>query len=120
MNVLEGLNAIRDRLEENDAGAATIALVDQMRKRAAVPAAQSASAQSLLQLTRMLIRTPAANSNVAVYNDLARLEEQLQDKAAEFHERRAAEDAKPLPKLKKYYKEQKEREKAKKAGEAGA
>ena len=120
MNVLEGLNAIRDRLEENDANVATFALVDVMRKRASVPAAQSANAQSLLQLTRMLIRTPAANSNVEVYNDLSRLEEQLQHKAVEFHERRAAEDAKPVPKLKKYYKDQKEREKARKAGESGA
>ena len=117
MNVLEGLNGIRERLEENDASQATIALVDQMRKRAAVPAAQSASAQSLLQLVRMLIRTPVANSNVAVYNDLLRLEDQLQARAAEYHDRRAAEDAKPLPKLKKYYKEQKEREKAKKTAD---
>jgi hypothetical protein len=116
MNVLEGLTAIRDRLEENDASSATIALVDQMRKRAAVPAAQSASAQSLLQLVRMLIRTPAANSNVAVYNDLAKLEDQLQERATAFHEQKAADDAKPLPKLKKYYKEQKEKERTKQGG----
>ena len=116
MNVLEGLNAIRDRLDENGASPATIALVDQMRKRAAVPAAQAASAQSLLQLVRMLMRTPVADANVTIYNDLVRLEDQLQVKAADFQERRAAaaaEEAKPLPKLKKYYKEQKE--KAKKA-----
>ena len=116
MNVLEGLNTIRDRLEENNANPATLSLVDLMRKRASVPAAQAANAQSLLQLTRMLIRTPAADSNVAVYNDLSQLEEQLQHRAAEFHERRAAEDSKPVPKLKKYYKDQKEREKAKKSG----
>lgn len=119
MNVLEGLNSIRDRLEENDANTATFQLVDVMRKRAAVPAAQSANAQSLLQLVRMLIRTPAADSNVAIYNDLARLEEQLQGHAVAYHERRAAEDAKPVPKLKKFYKDQKEREKAQKARETG-
>ena len=117
MNVLEGLTAIRDRLEENGANPATIALVDQMRKRASVPAAQGANAPSLLHLVRMLIRTPVADSNVAVYNDLARLEEHLQGRAAEYHARKAAEEAKPLPKLKKYYKEQKEKEKARKASQ---
>jgi hypothetical protein len=114
MNVLEGLNAIRDRLDENGASPATIALVDQMRKRAAVPAAQAASAQSLLQLVRMLMRTPVADANVTVYNDLVRLEDQLQVRAADYQDRRAAEaaeEAKPLPKLKKYYKEQKEKAK---------
>jgi hypothetical protein len=113
VNVLEGLNTIRDRLVENGASAPTLALVDQMRKRASVPAAQAASAQSLLQLVRMLIRTPAANSNVAIYNDLARLEDQLQARAVEFHERKAAEEARPVPKLKKYYKEQKQKERTK-------
>jgi hypothetical protein len=114
MNVLEGLTAIRDRLDENGAEPKTLELVDLMRRRAAVPAAQAANAQSLLQLVRMLARTPAANSNVAIYNDLAKLEDQLQAHAAIMHERQAEADAKPLPKLKKYYKEQREREKAKK------
>ena len=110
MNVLEGLQHIRDRLIDNDADPATIQCVDQIMRRAALPAAAPASATSLLQLVRMLTRTPAANSNVAVYNDLVRLEEELSDAAVAYRERQAAEEARPTPKTKKYYKTLKERE----------
>lgn len=111
MNVLEGLQTIRRRLDENGADAASLALVDQISKRAALPAAQPANAQSLLQLVRMLMRTPAAASNVRVYNDFVRLEDEIESAAAVFRERQAIEDAKPVPKTKKYYKDLKEREK---------
>jgi hypothetical protein len=114
MNVLEGLRTIRERLVENDADPATLNAVDQIMRRAALPAAASASSNSLLQLVRMLARTPAANANVRVYNDFVRLEEELDVAAAAVRERRAAEaseEAKPLPKTKKYYKELREREK---------
>ncbi len=110
MNVVEGLQAIRNRLVENDADPATLSTVDVFLKRAALPAAQSAAAASQLQLVRMLMRTPASNTNVQIYNDLVRLEEQLQQAAAYAHAVREAEDAKPIPKTKKYYKELKERE----------
>lgn len=116
MNVLEGLQTIKRRLEENDANPATIELVDQISRRAALPAAKSASSQSLLQLVRMLMRTPNAASNVRIYNDLVRLEEEIESAATAYRERQAAEDARPVPKTKKYYKELKEREK--KAGPA--
>ncbi|MCC6793217.1 MAG: hypothetical protein IT336_16150 [Thermomicrobiales bacterium] len=111
MNVLEGLQTIRRRLEENDANQASMALVDQIAKRAALPAAQPAQAQSLLQLVRMLMRHPTAASNVRVYNDFVRLEEEIETASATYRERQALEDAKPVPKTKKYYKELKEREK---------
>ncbi|MCC7024344.1 MAG: hypothetical protein IT338_16075 [Thermomicrobiales bacterium] len=111
MNVLEGLQTIRLRLTENGAAPETLALVDTIMKRAALPAAAPASAQSLLQLTRMLARTPVATNNMAVYNDLLRLEEELQSAGAAYHERVAAEEAKPIPKTKKHYKQMKEREK---------
>ena len=110
MNVLEGLQSIRERLTDNNADPATLALVDAIMKRAALPAAAPASAQSLLQLTRMLARSPVANNNITVYNDLLRLEEELQSAGAAFHERVAAEDAKPIPKTKKFYRQQRERE----------
>ena len=110
VNVLEGLQGIRERLIDNDADPATIQLVDGIIKRAALPAAAPASAQSLLQLTRMLARSPVANNNMTVYNDLLRLEEQLQSAGAAYHERVVAEDGKPVPKTKKFYKQQKERE----------
>jgi hypothetical protein len=110
VNVLEGLQNIRFRLDENGAAPETLALVDSIIKRAALPAAAPASAQSLLQLTRMLIRTPVATNNIAVYNDLLRLEDELQAAGAQYHERAAAEEAKPVPKTKKHYKQIKERE----------
>ena len=115
MNVLEGLQTIRERLVDNGAAPETLALVDAIMKRAALPAAAAASSQSLLQLVRMLARTPVASNNIAVYNDLLRLEEELQASAAQYHERMQAEESKPIPKTKKYYKELKQREERKRA-----
>lgn len=113
MKVLEGLQTIRLRLVENGASTETLAVVDAIMERAALPAAAPASAQSLLQLTRMLARTPAANANITVYNDFLRLEEDLQSAAQEYHERAQAEAAKPIPKTKKHYKQIREREERK-------
>ena len=110
MNVLEGLQSIRERLIDNDADPETIQLVETIMKRAALPAAAPASAQSLLQLTRMLARSPVANANMTVYNDLLRLEEELQAAGAAYHERVQADESKPVPKTKKFYKQQRERE----------
>src|SRR5687767_11276113 len=113
VNVLEGLQTIRLRLVENGAAPETLALVDVIMQRAALPAAAPASAQSLLQLTRMLARTPAASANITVYNDLLRLEEDLQSAAQQYHERAEAEAAKPIPKTKKHYKQIRDREERK-------
>jgi hypothetical protein len=102
-------------LVDNDANPDTVATVDGIIRRAALPAASGATGQSLLQLVRMLQRTPQANNNIAVYNDLLRLEEQLQSAAAAYRERAAAEerqaDAHASQRSKKYYKQLKEREK---------
>ena len=110
MNVLEGLQQIRDRLLDNDADAATMEVVEAIMRRAALPAAAPASATSSLQLVRMLMRTPAADTNVRVYNDLARLEEEIGNAGAAYRERLEAEAARPVPKTKKYYKDLKEKE----------
>lgn len=110
MNVLEGLQQIRDRLTDNDADPATLQVVEAIMRRAALPAAQPAAATSLLQLVRMLMRTPVADGNVRVYNDLVRLEEELGTAATSHRERLAAEEARPVPKTKKYYKELKDKE----------
>jgi hypothetical protein len=117
MNVLDGLQNIRERLVENDAEAASLATVDLFIKRASLPAAKNATVNSQLQLVRMLMRTPESNTNVRVYNDFVRLEEEMEIGAADAQARRAAEDAKPVPKTKKFYKEQKEREKKASAGD---
>ncbi|MGH2534047.1 MAG: hypothetical protein ACRDJW_17375 [Thermomicrobiales bacterium] len=110
MNVVDGLNRIKERLVENDAHESTLACVDQIMKRAALPAAAPASANSLLQLVRMLMRTPMANADVRVYNDFVRLEEELDAAGAVLRERQAEEDARPVPKTKKYYQHLKARQ----------
>ena len=112
MKVADGLRAIHERLEMNGARDETLALVDQIRQRAALPSAAPAEAQSLLQLTRMLMRHSASSTNVNVYNDLALLEEQLEGNAAAMAARAAAEADKPMPKTHKYYKELKKKEKS--------
>jgi hypothetical protein len=110
VNVLDGLQRIRDRLIDNDADPATVAAVDQIMQRASLPSAAPAAATSLLQLVRLLMRTPAANNNTSVYNDLTRLEQELGDAATALREAQAREEAKPIPKTKKYYKQLKERD----------
>jgi hypothetical protein len=112
MNAREGLERIRDRLYEHDARTETLALVDTMIKRASVPGADKAQA-SMSQLVRMLTRTPVANQNVEVYNDLVRLEEELETATAQRRAEIEAEEAKPIPKSKKFYKQQKAKEQSK-------
>lgn len=118
MKVSEGLLRIRERLLDSGARPETVALVDAIAKRAALPAAQDASAQSLLQLARMLQRSPAATNSIDVYNDLLRLEEDLETAGAAYRERMAAEERIAAaavregndPKSKKFYKQQKDKE----------
>lgn len=114
MNVVEGLRVIRERLDLNGANDATLAHVDSILQRASVPSAAGAPAQSLLQLTRMLMRHPTSNGNVRIYNDLALLEEQLEGNAQAIMARQAAEDARPEQRTSKYYKDLKEKERAEK------
>lgn len=104
MKVQEGLQRIRETLVDQDANPATLKLVDAIMQRASLPAAESATAGSLLQLVRMLMRSPQAGSNPVVYNDLVKVEEGLEVRASEIRERVAEEDARPIPKLKKHYK----------------
>jgi hypothetical protein len=108
VNVQDGLKEIRQRLADNDANPATLKLVDAIEKRAALPAAASAASASHLQIVRLLMRTPVASENPRVYNDLVRIEQELEERGAEVRERIAEEDAKPVPKLKKYYKNKKQ------------
>ncbi|HWV23435.1 MAG TPA: hypothetical protein VNZ58_04525 [Thermomicrobiales bacterium] len=110
MKVNEGLQDIRERLVENGASPDTVNLVDTIMKRASLPAASGASATSLLQLVRMLMRSPAAHSSPRVYDDLVRLEASLQEKAEEIRTIREEEENRPMPKTKKYYKELKKKQ----------
>jgi predicted RNA-binding Zn ribbon-like protein len=110
MNILNALERVRDRLVENDARPATLKLVDTIAKTASTPGADRAQVRSLTDLVRRLMRTPVANQNVGVYDDLAVLEEQLEAQTAEFAEQKAEEDSRPMPKSRKYYKQLKEKE----------
>jgi hypothetical protein len=106
MNAREGLERIRERLLSNDANPDTIQLLDTMIVRASTPESERAQA-SQSQLVRMLMRTPAATNNFAIYNDLVRLEEEVQTVAARRAAEAEAEASRPLPKSKKFYREQK-------------
>jgi hypothetical protein len=110
MDVKEGLTQIRVRLVENGARRDTVKMVDMILERASLPAASGAQATSMLQLVRMLMRNTVSNSNEQVYNDLVKLEAQLEEKADEFRALRDEEEriANPKdPKPKKFYKAQK-------------
>ncbi len=110
MNVKEGLTEIRRRLVENGARPESIRAVDAVLERASLPGASGATAGSLLQLVRMLMRSPIASSKPAVYNDFVRLESELETQAAEVRARRDEEESRPMPKPKKYYKELKKKQ----------
>lgn len=113
MNLVEGLERVRTMLEANGAEPATLRAVDMIMLNAdKVSGGADARAQSLLQITKMLMRTPVANQDVRVYNDLAKIEQQLTVRADTVARERAAEAEKPMPKSKKFYKQQKEREQA--------
>ena len=109
MRVVDGLNTIRERLVANNAVPQTLVSVDAYIRRAE---GTDANAPSLTQLVRMLMRTPEAHKTSAVYNDLALLEEQLATSTAIAMAERAREEARPMPKDKKFYKAQREREQA--------
>jgi predicted RNA-binding Zn ribbon-like protein len=110
MNLLSALDRVQERLIENDARPETLQLVASIRKTALHPGAGGAQVRSLTDLVRRLMRTPISNENVGVYDDLAVLEEQLTEASAEFAAQRAAEEARPIPKTKKYYRQLREKE----------
>jgi predicted RNA-binding Zn ribbon-like protein len=110
MNILNALERVRDRLERNGARPETLSLVRTIEKTASTPGADRAQVRSVTDLVRRLMRTPVANQNVGVYDDLAVLEEQLEAETADLMDRRAEEEAKPMPKSRKYYKQLKEKE----------
>lgn len=111
MNLVEALERVRAMLAENGAQAATLRVVDGIRANAdRIQGGGDARAQSLLQITRMLLRTPAASQNVRIYNDLALLEQQLAERAEVAARERETELDRPMPKDKKFYKARKERE----------
>lgn len=110
MNVVDGLTTIKERLEEQDANEKTLKYLDIFIERAKTPGASNAGSPSLVQLMTLLMRNPIAAGNTVIYNDLARLEDTLKRSATDIAARRAAEDARPVPKTKKYYKDLKDKQ----------
>jgi predicted RNA-binding Zn ribbon-like protein len=110
VNILNALERVRERLQENGARPATMQLVGTIQKTASTPGADRAQVRSVTDLVRRLMRTPVANQNVGVYDDLAVLEEQLEGETAEFVQKKNEEEAKPMPKSRKFYKQLKEKE----------
>jgi hypothetical protein len=108
MNVVDGLERIRLRLETNHARTETLDVVDEFLERAR--RAPDAQARSLGQLVQMLMRTPGAHRSTGVYDDLARLEEELAEATARVQAERAELESRPMPKPTKYYKELKKKE----------
>lgn len=115
MNARDGLVRIRERLVENGARPETLKLVDTMISRASGSESESVQATQA-QLVRLLIRTPVANGNVDVYDDLVRLEEEFQVATAARRAEAEAIANRPPPKSKKYYKQLKEQEKRERGG----
>ncbi|MEZ4523694.1 MAG: hypothetical protein R3A46_18915 [Thermomicrobiales bacterium] len=109
MNVRDGLVQIRERLYERDARTETLELVDTMIKRASEPGADRAQA-SLPQIVGLLSRTPVANANIRVYDELMELQDELTAAASQRAVEAAEEASKPLPKSRKYYRQRRERE----------
>jgi predicted RNA-binding Zn ribbon-like protein len=110
MYLVDALQRVRQRLVENEARLETIQLVDSVLRTAERQGGEQAQVRSLLELVRRLMRTPAANANVGIYDDLAVLEEQLVTAAAQAAATRETEESRPLPKPKKYYRQLKEKQ----------
>ena len=111
MDVKEGLKEIRTLLVENRADKETVKMVDLITQRASLPAASGANADSVMQLVRMLMRNPISAANVTVYNDLVKVEAQLENRAEEYREFRSEEERIANAKPKSYYKALKKDEK---------
>src|SRR5690606_17270992 len=106
-----GLVQIREMLVENRADKETVKMVDLIAQRASLPAAAGAHADSILQLVRMLMRNPVSAANVTVYNDLVKVESQLENQAEEYRDLRDAEERMDNAKPKSYYRDLKKKEK---------
>lgn len=111
MDVKQGLMQIRELLVENRADKETVKMVDLIAQRASLPAAAGAHADSVLQLVRMLMRNPISAAKTEVYNDLVKVEAQLEQRAEEFRGMRDEEERIANAKPKSYYRELKKKQK---------
>lgn len=111
MDVKQGLMLIRTMLIENRADKETVKMVELITQRASLPAAAGAHADSVMQLVRMLMRNPVSAANITVYNDLVKVESQLEAQAEDYRGMREEEERIANAKPKSYYRAQKEAKK---------
>ena len=111
MNIAENMVRLQQRLIERRAKPQTMAMLDKYINLAQQVGGNEHTSQ--LRVLHRLMRSPEASTDTSIYNDLAGLEEELEGIREEHAREREALDARPLPKLKKYYKQQRERERRK-------
>lgn len=107
MNIAENMIRLRQKLNERAARPQTIAMVDRYISLAEQVGGSEHSTE--LRVLQRLMRAPEASRDTGIYNDLAGLEEELEGVRERLQREREAVEARPIPKLKKYYKQQKER-----------
>jgi hypothetical protein len=104
MNIHEQLQAVKADLEERDARAKTLRVIDKMIAMAE-PQRDSGLSVSRLQVLRHVMRTPDVLNDEDIRLDFISLEGDLEDAATQRSENGPAYDAVDhKPKLKKYYK----------------
>ena len=108
MNIAENMVRLRQQLQERKASPRTLAMVDKYISLAEKVGGSEHTSQ--LRVLQRLLRAPESSSDTAIYNDLVGLEEELEAVRDENAREREALDARPMPKLKKFYKQQKERD----------
>ena len=111
MNISENMARLQQRLIERKAKPQTIAMIDKYITLAQQVGGNEHTSQ--LRVLHRLMRSPEASRDTTIYNDLVGLEEELEGIRAEQAREREALEARPMPKLKKFYKQQKERERKK-------
>ena len=106
MNVVDNMIRLQQRLIERRAKPQTVAMLDQYITLAQRVGGNEHTSQ--LKVLHRLMRTPEANRDTAIYNDLAGIEEELESARDELAREREAIEARPMPKLHKYYKNRKD------------
>jgi hypothetical protein len=107
VNIAENMVRLQQKLIERRAKPQTVAMLDRYITLAERVGGNEYSTQ--LRVLQRLMRSPEAIKDTAIYNDLAGLEEELEEVREQNAREREALEARPLPKTKKYYKQQKNR-----------
>lgn len=106
MNIAENMIRLQQKLIERRARPQTVAMLDRYISLAEQVGGNEHSTE--LRVLQRLMRAPEAAKDTGIYNDLVGLEEELEGVRERQQREREAMEARPVPKLKKYYKQQKE------------